>query len=294
MEENRLNDQRRMWKYIVFGILTLGIYDLIFMWGLIRDLNRACSKVERDGEEENSPNYILVVLFTIFTLGIYNYVWYYKQGNRMKRAGREYGVEIDEKGGTYLLWILLGFWLFGVGPFVALYLFIVNLNKLCRRYNVRIQEEYQPGPRPENNWPNQEPQDRPAEVRKDSSSDMWNEDTYYDMKDKTTTKGINMTGRIRFISGAYSGAEVELQPGREMVLGRNSELSQLIIQDPDISRKHCSIRYSVSDGAYYVTDFSTFGVYINDSQRMEKNVEVRCMPGTKLTLGSGNNVFILQ
>ena len=294
MQENRLNDQRRMWKCIIFGILTLGIYDLIFMWGLIRDLNRACGKVEKDGEEENSPNFIFVVLFTIFTFGIYNYVWYYKQGNRMRRAGKVYGIEIDEKGGTYLLWILLGFWLFGIGPFVALYLFISNLNKLCRRYNVRIQEEYPAKPESGDNQPRPDIKNQPEKAPENPAGDIWSENTYYNMKDKVTTKGVNMTGKIRCVSGAYSGAEIELMPGREIVIGRNSEVSQLIIQDPDISRKHCSIRYSAADGVYYVTDFSTFGVYINDSQRMEKNIEVRCPSGSKLTLGDGGNVFILQ
>lgn len=27
----RVNDQRRMWKYIVFGLLTLGIYDIYML-----------------------------------------------------------------------------------------------------------------------------------------------------------------------------------------------------------------------------------------------------------------------
>ena len=43
--ENRLNDQRRMWKFLLFGILTLGIYQLVFLYKMNNDINTACNPV---------------------------------------------------------------------------------------------------------------------------------------------------------------------------------------------------------------------------------------------------------
>mgnify|MGYP000781990346 FL=1 len=132
--ENRLNDQRRMWKFLLFGILTLGIYQLVFLYKMNNDINTACNPVQ-DEDEFTSPNYIIVILLSIITLGIYTFFWYYKQGNRIKHVGEKYGLQIDEKGSTYLLWILVGVLLFGIGPYVALYLLISNTNRICKAYN---------------------------------------------------------------------------------------------------------------------------------------------------------------
>ena len=66
----------------------------------------------QDEDEFTSPNYIIVILLSIITLGIYTFFWYYKQGNRIKHVGEKYGLQIDEKGSTYLLWILVGVILF--------------------------------------------------------------------------------------------------------------------------------------------------------------------------------------
>lgn len=77
--ENRLNDQRRMWKFLLFGILTLGIYQLVFLYKMNNDINTACNPVQ-DEDEFTSPNYIIVILLSIITLGIYTFFWYYKQG----------------------------------------------------------------------------------------------------------------------------------------------------------------------------------------------------------------------
>ena len=54
--ENRLNDQRRMWKFLLFGILTLGIYQLVFLYKMNNDINTACNPVQ-DEDEFTSPNY---------------------------------------------------------------------------------------------------------------------------------------------------------------------------------------------------------------------------------------------
>ena len=94
--ENRLNDQRRMWKFLLFGILTLGIYQLVFLYKMNNDINTACNPVQ-DEDEFTSPNYIIVILLSIITLGIYTFFWYYKQGNRIKHVGEKYGLQIDEK-----------------------------------------------------------------------------------------------------------------------------------------------------------------------------------------------------
>ena len=89
--------------------------------------------------------------------------------------------------------------------------------------------------------------------------------------------------------------EVDIRSQQEIMIGRSSQYCQIILTEQDISRKHCSIKYEYqgSTSAYYVTDYSTFGVIVNDSQKLEKGVTQRLPKGTKLTLGQGSNEMIL-
>lgn len=294
MKEKVVNDQRRLWKYIVFGLLTAGIYDLIFMWKLCGDLNISCGEVE-ETDDDRSPNYLIVVLLTIITLGIYNYVWFYKQGNRIKTAGKQYGIPIEEKGSTYILWQILGLWLFGIGPIIALYLFIGNLNKICRACNKKHATKSIDVPPVFDNPVNKPSYEREEPARYDdtygkTSGGFDRLPAYYSWD----TIPSKPQGTIKGVSGFYNGAEVTLADGDEIVIGRNSSLSQLVIPDSNVSRKHCSIRYHMTEGCYYVTDFSSNGTIMNDSEKLPSNRRYRCPIGTKITLGNGNNSFMLM
>lgn len=278
----KLNEDRKMWKYILFGVLTLGIYCIIYWWYMIQDLNTACGYMERT-DDDKSPNYLIYMLLSVVTLGIYPHIWFYKQGNRVRTVGHAYGLEIEEKGSTYVLWNTLGQLLFFAGAFVSIYLFMHNVNKICHEYNEAREREINESKDPHNG-------DDPI------SEDPWSKGGIGGGNNGGGTIGIPLskTGSLKCIKGAYSGSEMIIRDGETLVIGRNSKMSQLVISDGDISRRHCAIRYCAADGYYYVTDYSSLGTVMNSSQKLATNVETRCPVGTKLTLGSGNNEFILQ
>lgn len=273
MEMKQVNAERRMWKYVVFGILTLGIYDIWLLCTMVNDMNRACGYVE-ETDEDKSMHYLLVWLLSGITLGIYGWVWIYKQGNRIQSAGRKYGVEITEKGSTYLLWNTLGILLFGIGPLIGWYFLIQNTNKIGRAYNARIRGAAQE----EDKNPQQE------KIENDS--------------EKQRIKAVNelpkKTGVIRCTRGNFKGAEIALKDGEKVLIGRDPSACQVILSDPDISRRHCGVEYSAKEDCYYVTDYSSTGVFINQSQKLTKNAAVRCTAGSRLTFGYGNNEFTLM
>lgn len=284
MGTTRLNDQRRMWKYIVFGILTLGIYDIYLEWTMINDMNIACGYKERN-DNDKSPHFLIRWLLSLVTLHIYMWVWYYKQGNRLKTVGEEYGIKIQEKGSTYVLWNLFGVFLFGAGPLISMYLFISNVNKICHEYNVELEGGIgvigDPMP--------------PVPPLNDPPVGIPGGDTWTDNDGGTLP--LNDIGRLVFISGEYAGAEVELRAGQQVTLGRNQNMCQLIFSEQDISRVHCVIEYVVvsREEAYYcVTDYSSYGTIMNDSIRLRKETQTKCPIGTKLTLGNGTNSFMLN
>lgn len=279
MGTKKLNDQRRMWKFIVFGILSFGIYDIYVQWTMVNDINVACGYKERGDDSSRSPHFLIMLLLSLVTLGIYTWVWYYKQGNRLKNVGEEYGVKIDEKGSTYILWMLLGGLVLGIGTLVGFYFFLCNVNKVCAAYNAEViyksggeRAEIPSGPSSQPEWVNGPIPDEPSGV----------------------TVPIPRKGTLNFIAGEYKGARISLNSDEDILLGRNQEICQLVFSEKDISRKHCKIRYSGRSGHYYVTDYSSLGTVMNDSVRLRNGEETKCSVGTKLTLGSGKNILILQ
>lgn len=121
---------RGLLKYILLNLVTCGIYSYIFMYGLANDANEVC-----EGDGEKTGGLLAYILLNLVTCNIYHYVWWYKFCNRMAANGPRYGVSIQENGTTYLLWTLVGLFLCGVGPFIALYQALRNMNALCAAYN---------------------------------------------------------------------------------------------------------------------------------------------------------------
>ncbi len=122
--------QRSLATYILLSIITCGIYSIVFWYNYTEDVNKVC---QGDGQE--SPNYIVVWLLSTVTCGIYGIIWFYKQGNRLQTAGPRYNIQIQENGTSILVWMIFGSLLCGIGYFVAMNIFIKNMNAIAMSYN---------------------------------------------------------------------------------------------------------------------------------------------------------------
>ena len=126
---DKVKTNRNMWLYLLFTILTCGIYTLFFMKKLEKDVNTMCK-----GDGKVTMNYWLVLLLSCLTCGIWGWVWLYQVCDRVYSNGARYGVQTSCSGSTYLLWVLLGS-LICVGPFVACYKMFDDLNNVGTAYN---------------------------------------------------------------------------------------------------------------------------------------------------------------
>ena len=66
-----LKEDRGVIKFLVFTILTVGIYGIYFWWHVCKDLNTACGYTE-ETDSDKTPNYIVVCL-----LGLIHWHLYY-------------------------------------------------------------------------------------------------------------------------------------------------------------------------------------------------------------------------
>jgi len=125
-----VDSNRNLGKYIIFTILTCGIYSLFFLYKLAQDLNILC-----EGDNRSTPGLLPYIVFSILTCGIYTWFWYYNIGNRLADNAPRYGLKFQENGTTILLWLIFGALICGIGPYVAMYIIIKNTNTLAKEYN---------------------------------------------------------------------------------------------------------------------------------------------------------------
>ena len=124
---------RSLVKYIIFTILTCGIYSFFFIHHLARDVNIIC---EGDGKKTRGLGQY--ILLTFVTCGFYSLYWLYSIGNRLQETAPRYGKNFTENGTTILLWTLVGSLACGLGPYVAMHILITNTNSLAQSYNEKV------------------------------------------------------------------------------------------------------------------------------------------------------------
>lgn len=289
----RKKEDRSFGMYILLTIVTCGIYGIVFMWEMFKDINTVCGVKEED-DSYKSPNYIVYAMLTIITCGIYGVYWLYKQGNRLQRVGKAYGKEIDENGTTLLLWTLLGSLVCGLGAFVTQYLLIKNVNVLCRCYNKEyIDKAQQETPHREaDNGESSKHSERGRHTgRKAAEENRTQQESGENAQDVTV--GLKR-GNLVCVKGSLCGAEIPLNDREILTVGRDGTACNLVLADMDISRRHCTIQYNAMKDCYHVTDYSSTGVVMNDTRKLVKNEMTVCSRGSKLTLGNGSNEFLLD
>lgn len=117
--------KKKLGLYIFLNIITLGIYSIFFWYKWTEDVNTLC-----DGDDKDSANYILVLILSVFSCGIYTLVWNYQMAERLYQKAPDYGVELKH-GGMFVM--LLRFL-----PIVCSAVKISYINKLIAGYNAGV------------------------------------------------------------------------------------------------------------------------------------------------------------
>ncbi len=83
---------------------------------------------------------------------------------------------------------------------------------------------------------------------------------------------------------AYDGRRYIVSDMKEIVIGRNAKTSHIFINDVNISRKHCVIRYSSEKKEFYLIDWSLNGVFFPDNLRLNYGVTYKLYHGQSFYL----------
>lgn len=282
-----LGSETVVWKALLIPVVMLAytIYVFVLFWGICKDLNTVC---QRYGIGNDSPNYLVVGLLSGITLRIYYCYWMYRQGQRLYEAGGRYKVDVREKGGIYLLFVIIGLFVPGVSCVPGVFL-IRNLNRLSAAYNREVSAGVKAAPAgrpgvesvtvPAPDWQENRSGEKPG-------AELWKR------QGEAVTEAA--AGCLECCAGLYEGAQVPVEAEGELFIGRDEACCNLVIKNPQISRKHCGIRFNVSDGNYLVTDYSTNGIYYKNGMRFPQREPVLCRPGTVFVIAQSGNEFLLK
>ena len=99
----KIRTDRKLLPYIIFSLLTCGIYALWYLYHIIKDVNIMCR-----GDGEHTPGFAKLILLSILTCGIYTFFWYYKMMQRMERNVAENGIPTAFNAKNTLILIIIG------------------------------------------------------------------------------------------------------------------------------------------------------------------------------------------
>lgn len=140
-------ERRDFWLSVLLFFLTCGLYRFYFVYKTTAEFNQMA------GDDGETIDPAMTILWTIVTCGIYVFWWYYKMGNRIQALATRNQVYVSEDGTTYLVWMVVGTFICG-GPLIAMYFYLNNFNKLVDAYNAHLGGPYTPPPSNAGSGPN--------------------------------------------------------------------------------------------------------------------------------------------
>lgn len=93
------------------------------------------------------------------------------------------------------------------------------------------------------------------------------------------------SGKLVGCRGMYAGAQIPLENGERILIGRDAGRCSLVLSDRTVSGVHCAVSYDAASGKYLVADCSENGTILENGTRLPKNRTVMLEAGTVLRIG---------
>lgn len=97
------------------------------------------------------------------------------------------------------------------------------------------------------------------------------------------------------IKGKYNGTRFEIGDGESVTFGREIQKCNIVFDEKDgtVSRVHCTVKYVAAENAFYVTDLSSNGTFMDGNMKIGKTNTKKVEAGTVISFGNGENAFRL-
>ena len=91
--------------------------------------------------------------------------------------------------------------------------------------------------------------------------------------------------------GLLAGYIVKIEPEQPVMIGRDGNVADVIIQLPLVSRLHCKLIYHYETDEYEITDYSTNGTFIHGQIRLIPKHSYILEADSEVCFGDRTNIF---
>lgn len=132
IERKPLTEDRSIFKFIIFNTITFGIYSIWFFWHMLNDLH-----ILLYDEDDPLPKYPTYLLYSIFTLGIYNIYYWLKVSDKIKSEAIKRRLDVEISGG-FIGFCFIASYFFAIIEYCAFGIIFKAVNTLIEDYNRKL------------------------------------------------------------------------------------------------------------------------------------------------------------
>ena len=127
-----LRTNRGLTKFFFLGLLTFGIYDIVVLSHISKEINLIATK---DDGKDTMHFCLIAFIFSWLTFGIVPLIWQHNITARMENQLSHRQINYKFTTETFWLWGILGALLFGIGPFVYIHKMMKAMNLINNDFN---------------------------------------------------------------------------------------------------------------------------------------------------------------
>ncbi len=101
------------------------------------------------------------------------------------------------------------------------------------------------------------------------------------------------SGALVCIKGPYLGSIIRIRPEQQILIGRDGNMVDMVINLPFVSRIHCSVIYHPNTMTYELVDYSNNGIYVDQNKRLLKEETYLLKSGTEICFGDTDTIYKL-
>ena len=127
-----LKTNRSTVAYFFLGLFTFEIYSIYMWYNCVKSLNIVA---ERDGKR--TTNFLLMILLTICTLGLYYFIWNHNFTKRIHDEQKRRNLHASVAPRDFWIWDVFLAPALLIGPYIYAHKVFNAMNALCADYNSR-------------------------------------------------------------------------------------------------------------------------------------------------------------
>ena len=115
----------------------------------------------------------------------------------------------------------------------------------------------------------------------------------YQKKTRDFLKNQPSCGTLICTCGIYEGSMIRIKAEQRVLIGRDGNVVDVVINLPLVSRIHCEITYHKKEQKYEIIDYSSNGTFIEGNTRLIPKQVYLLNPETELSLGDFSTTYKL-